>query len=94
MHYHIVLRLNGTEQPEEPVFASLTDAERAVPAVLRLITSPEWSPRRYPGRPVRPDEMVVYLDRTHPRTQQELRIVRCPSNGTTPDSDCRFWRPF
>jgi hypothetical protein len=91
MHYHIVITDGAGEHLEQPIFASLSAAEHAVPVVIQRLDDRVWQPKRYPGRSAQRDEIAVYLDRAHPEQRREISIIRCHTAAPAIDLGCHFW---
>ena len=86
LHYHLLLIDEEGERPHrsEP-FATQHEAEDEARAVTFERAPSGWRPTRYPGRPWRPQEVAVFLDRRHPGRRPypclELTVVRCEVHG-------------
>lgn len=86
LHYHLLLIDEDGEHTHQPdTFATQDEAESQARAVTFERAPSGWQPRRYPGRPWRPQEVAVYLDRRDPGRRPypclELVVVRCEGRG-------------
>jgi len=95
LHYHLLLIDEEGEHAHRPdTFATQQEAETEAYAVTFERSPSGWSPRRYPGRPWRPQEIAVFLDRRDPGTRPypylELAVVRCEVEGAERAPGCYF----